>query len=241
MAKRGKISKRIPPREVDERPIKWRKYPYLFLIVCEDQRTEPYYFENFRKQFPKETVFLRPVGTGRSSKGVVEQTIVERNKLYAESRKTVDEVWAVFDKDDADKTTGNTQRFVEAFEIADKENIQVAYSNEVFELWLLLHFIDVGSEKPIPRTDIYAKLEENIIKNSLHSTFVYEHGNTNIIDIVLMSGNETKAIERADRLNSEHESKGYQPIDANPNTKVNVLVKRLKELIDWYSYNDLKL
>jgi len=235
MAKRGKISKRIPSREVDERPVKWRKYPYLFLIVCEDQKTEPYYFEKFKEKFPKETVFLRPVGTGRSSKGVVEQTVVERNKLYEASRKTVDEVWAVFDKDDADKTTGNTQRFIEAFQIAEAQKIHVAYSNEVFELWLLLHFANVSSEKPIPRADIYSKLEENIIKIPAHSTFVYEHGNTDVIDIVLISGNETKAIERADRLNSEHASKGYQPINANPNTRVNVLVKRLRELIDWYS------
>jgi len=160
MAKKGKISQHIPSRDVDERPIKWKRYHHLFLIVCEDQKTEPYYFEKFKEKFPKETVFIRPVGTGRSSKGVVEQTVIERNKLYEESHKTVDEVWAVFDTDDAEKTTGNTQRFVEAFEIADKENIRIAYSNEVFELWLLLHFADVSSEKPIPRADIYANLEK---------------------------------------------------------------------------------
>ena len=107
MAKKGKISKHIPSQDIDVRPIKWKRYYHLFLIVCEDQKTEPYYFEKFKEKFPKETVFIRPVCTGRSSKGVVEQTVIERNKLYEESHKTVDEVWAVFDKDDADKTTGN--------------------------------------------------------------------------------------------------------------------------------------
>ena len=72
MATRGKISKSISLREVDERPMKWRKYPHLFLVVCEDESTKPYYFEKFKEEFekiyPEETVFLRSVGTGRNSK-----------------------------------------------------------------------------------------------------------------------------------------------------------------------------
>jgi len=227
-------------REVDERPIKWRKYPHLFLVVCEDESTEPCYFEKFKEEFekiyPEETVFLRSVGTGRNSKGVVEQAIVKKNELLAESNKTVDEVWAVFDKDDLDHSEGNKKRFVEAFEIAEKEKIQVPYSNEVFELWLLLHFTNVSSESPISRVDIYAKLEESIKKNPAYNAFVYEHGNTNIVDIVFKLGNEAKAIERANKLNFEHNSKNNLPIDANPNTKVNDLVKRLRELLDYYSY-----
>ncbi len=240
MGKRGKISKPIPSREIDERPIKWRKYPHLFLIVCEDESTEPYYFEKikdeFEKIYPNETVFLHPVGTGHNSKGVVEQAIVKKTDLSEKSNRTVDEIWAVFDKDDLDQSEGNRRRFVEAFEIAEKENIQIAYSNEVFELWLLLHFTNVSSENPIPRAVVYAKLEENIKKNPTYNAFVYEHGNKNIVDIVLKLGNEKQAIERADRLNSEHNAKGSQPIDTNPNTKVNALVKRLRELLDYYSY-----
>ena len=235
MAKRGKIIKRTPSREIDERPIKWRKYAHLFLIVCEDEKTEKYYFDTFKNFFPAETLFLRTVGTGKSSKGVVEQSVIERNGLYEESNKKIDEVWAVFDKDDADKTKGNKQRFIEAFEIANKEQINVAYSNEVFELWLLLHFSDVSSEMPIPRADIYTNLEKNIKRIPKHNSFAYKHGNKDIIDIVLISGNENQAIVRADRLNFEHKSKKNQPIDANPNTRVNVLVKKLRELIDWYS------
>jgi len=236
MGKRGKISKPHKIKDIDERPVKLRKYLRFFLIVCEDQKTEPYYFEKFKEKFPKETIFLRPVGTGRSSKGVVEQSVIEREKLFEETHKTIDEVWAVFDKDDADKKAGNRQRFIEAFEIAEKEKIQIAYSNEVFELWLLLHFTNVSSEEPIPRTDIYAKLEVNIQKIPFYDTFVYKHGNKDIIDIVLKSGNETQAMDRAERLNFAHNLKNNQPIDANPNTKVHVLVKRLRELIDWYSY-----
>ena len=240
MAKRGKIKKNVPLREVDKRPTRRRKYSHLFLIVCEDESTEPYYFgkfkEEFEKIYPNKTVFLHTVGTGKNSKGVVEQAVDKRKELLTEENKAVDEVWAVFDKDDLDQSEGNKKRFAEAFEIAEKEKIQIAYSNEAFELWLLLHFSDVNAEKPIPRADIYTKLEKSIKKNPAHSTFTYEHGNKNVVDIVWKVGNEVKAIDRANKLNFEHNLKNNQPIDANPNTKVNDLVKRLRELLEYYSW-----
>ena len=206
----------------------------MFLIVCEDGNTEPYYFETFKKYIPEETIFLRAVGTGRSSKGVVEQAITEREKLAEEANKNVDEVWVVFDKDDAEKAHANKLRFIKAFEIAQEEEIKVAYSNEVFELWLLLHFIDVSSEKPIPRADIYLNLEAAIKSFDSHKLFIYEHGKTEVIDVLMKLGNEEEAIERADKLMIAQEAK--QPIDANPSTHVHILVKRLRELIEWYSY-----
>ena len=41
--------------------------------------------------------------------------------------------WVVFDKDDY-------QDFDEAIEFAKKNGFEVAYSNQAFELWFLLHF-----------------------------------------------------------------------------------------------------
>lgn len=235
MARRGTVSKQAL-KDRDTRPIRWRRYPYLFLIVCEDEKTEPYYFGQFIKLFPEETVFLRTVGTGRSSKGVVEQSVIERAKLLVEANKDVDEVWAVFDKDDAEKSAGNTLRFSEAFKLAQDEKIKVAYSNEVFELWILLHFANVSSENPIPRTEIYTRIETVIKAIPAHNAFVYEHGNVEVVDVLVKSGNEQNAIECATKLFEEHKAKGHQPIEANPSTTIHILVKRLRELIEWYSY-----
>ncbi|UKJ07046.1 RloB family protein [Solitalea lacus] len=234
MAKRGVLNK-TKLKEREKRPIRWRKYPHLFLIVCEDGNTEPTYFRTFEKHIPEETIFLRAVGTGRSAKGVVEQAILERAKLAEEANKNVDEVWVVFDKDDAEKVPANTLRFVDAFKIAQEEKMRVAYSNEVFELWLLLHFSDVSSAKPIPRADIYLSLETAIKSFESHKLFVYEHGKAEIIDALIELGSETKAIERAEKLLAEQKSK--LPIEANPSTTTHILVKRLRDLIDWYSYS----
>ncbi|GAB1414639.1 hypothetical protein MASR2M117_00450 [Paludibacter sp.] len=235
MARRGTIGKQVI-KEKDERPVRLRKYPYLFLIVCEDEKTGPYYFKKFIELFPEETVFLRTVGTGKSSKGVVEQSIIEKNNLYVEANKDVDEVWTVFDKDDAEISPGNTLRFSEAFQLAQEERIKVAYSNEVFELWVLLHFVSVDAETPITRYEIYTLIEETINKIPAFTEFVYEHGNVTVIDILLSNGNEQKAIKRAIKLLEKYREKENLPIDANPSTTVLILVERLRELIDWYSY-----
>jgi hypothetical protein len=240
MASRGKVIQSAT-RDTEDRKTRWRRYPHLFLIVCEDESTEPYYFSKFKDEFekiyPRETVFLRPVGTGRNSKGVVEQAVIMRKKLLYESNKKVDEVWAVFDKDDLDQSAGNKKRFEDAFEIAQNENISIAYSNEAFELWLLLHFVDVDVNTPIFRYEIYSKLEEVINKGRSDGTkFIYNHGETQIIDLVVKSGNESKATLRAESLDNTFFQKGIKPIDANPNTKFFLLVRRLRELLEWYSY-----
>ena len=52
MAKKGKL-KKFQAVEKEERPIRFRRYQYLFLIVCEDENTEPTYFENFKIKIPE--------------------------------------------------------------------------------------------------------------------------------------------------------------------------------------------
>lgn len=231
MAKRGAISRKST-KDKDKRPVRWRRYPHLFLIVCEDEKTEPYYFKQFIGLFPEDTVFLRAVGTGSSSLGVVQRSEVEKNLLAFEANKHVDEVWVVFDKDDAEKSSGNTERFEQAFKKAKELNHKVAYSNEVFELWLLLHLKAVDANKELPREEIYLQLDRS--GKSLDSNFAYIHGNTNIVDLIARYGNENNAIERAAAILRLKE--GIHPIKANPSTTVHILVKKLRELIQYYSF-----
>jgi hypothetical protein len=51
MAKRGSL-KKFAKKEAKERPVRFRRYKYLFLIVCEDQKTEPAYFEEYVAKIP---------------------------------------------------------------------------------------------------------------------------------------------------------------------------------------------
>jgi hypothetical protein len=237
MAKKGKI-RHSKGHQTEERPIRSRIYKQFFLIVCEDEATEPAYFEQFQRELDKlatETMFLKRVGTGKDPKGVVEQAILEKARLKLESYKEVDFVWVVFDKDDADQNLTKQMRFEQAFQLAEKEQIQIAYSNEVFELWLLLHLKDVSVDEPIPRKKIYELLEQSIRSASVkYEHFNYEHGNPNVIAVIAHIGQEAHAIQKAENLLKYQQSK--PPIERNPSTTVHLLVKTLRDWIRYYQY-----
>ncbi|HAH55344.1 MAG TPA: abortive phage resistance protein [Flavobacterium sp.] len=238
MAKKGKLGKKAT-KETIERPKRVKRYEYFFLIVCEDQKTEPEYFQQFVDLFPDGTLYLRPVGTGLSPLGVVNRAIIEKAELEAEYKKEFgiyDAVWVVFDKDDADLNDTTKRNFDEAFKIAQQNKFQIAYSNEAFELWFLLHLEEVPAHSPIPRSDIYIRLEELIRQNPSESNFVYDHyhtKNTKIVQKINQFGNEFKAIERAEILLQEQN--GVPPIQANPSTKVHLLVQELRKWIQYFS------
>lgn len=104
-----------------------------FLIVCEGSKTEPNYFRAFPIP-PDSVVDVR--GIGENTKSLVERALELRS-----AEGPYDQVWCVFDRD-----SFPVQNFNEALELARKNEIQVAYSNEAFELWYILHFfyLDTG-------------------------------------------------------------------------------------------------
>lgn len=235
MAKRGKIKSKAEEEE-KERPVRFRKYEYLFLIVCEDEQTEPAYFGTYKRRIPPETLYLETVGAGRDPKRVVEFAVKEKEILARKAKKEVDEIWVVFDKDDADKNATTRQNFADAFSIAAKNRFETAYSNEVFELWFLLHFTDVDEKTPLTRAEIYQALKEIFQKIPGYESYEYDQykPNERTIEIVLNAGDGNAAAAKAEKLLEYHGENA--PIDANPSTKVHLLVQRLSEWIDYYSW-----
>lgn len=239
MAKRGKVRKNQATKDELVRPVRSRKYEEYVLIVCEDQSTEPAYFDDFKKEFenllPSRTVYVKAVGTGRNSLGVVKQAIAERIRLQEEAGREVSRVWAVFDKDDLDLSEGNRNNFEEAFRLAEAEHIRIAWSNECFELWLLLHLNDVEAGVPIPRKELYARIEEAINRGlATGQEFTYDHGDKSVVEIIKKVGNEPLACERAKRLEKYRLEHKIPVIDANPSTRMFDLVELLRDLLAWY-------
>lgn len=235
MARKGKLKLKTKKEKVT-RPLRLKQYQYLFLIVCEDQKTEPSYFGEFQKQIPQDTLYLKPVGTGLDPLGVVKKAIQEKQDLEELAKREVDCVWVVFDKDDADENNTKTQKFTEALKIAKKHSFKVAYSNEVFELWLLIHFIDVDENKPLPRKEVYDLLRTEFKKVPGYASYTYDHykPDPKTIEIVLKAGDQDKAKSRAESLLAHHSKKA--PIDANPSTRVHLLRGEIQEWIEYFSF-----
>jgi len=99
-----------------------------FLIFCEGE-TEVGYFNSFRKK--------AKLVKGGNAIQRVENAISEKNKK--QNINPIDHYWIVFDKDDA-----TDQEFINAIHLAEKNGINVAWSNQAFELWIILHFTWLG-------------------------------------------------------------------------------------------------
>ena len=196
--------------------------PGNYLIVTEDTETEVNYFKNikriiessFNNNIIVEKIELDVQGTARSTKVLVNEAIKKR------SLKAYSEVWVVFDKDD-------NQDFDEAISLAKREGLNVAWSNECFELWLLLHFQDLKSA--IGRNDYYSKLTTHF-KNKNINDGKYNKNINNIFDIT--SEYVAAAIKRSNALMEDHKKSNIiSETKMNPGTKVQDLVSELIQYI----------
>ncbi len=97
------------------------------LIVCEGENTEPSYF----KQFRLSSATIKPIGEGYNTISLVNRA------LHIAKQGSYDQVWCVFDKDDFPDDDFNN-----AILIAEANDFGVAYSNQAFEYWIILHFDD---------------------------------------------------------------------------------------------------
>jgi len=172
-----------------------------FLIVCEGEATEPEYFEGFRIK----SVIVR--GLGCNTESLVDQAIKLKNNKYPGR----DQYWCVFDRD-----SFPAQSFNNALAKARQSGFQVAYSNEAFELWYLLHFdyLTSGLARRLYSEKLEGHLKHKYQKNS---ESMYEE---------LFNKQET-AIKNATTLLESYGS-AHNPEKDNPCTTVHLLVKELR-------------
>lgn len=196
--------------------------PGNYLIVTEGIETEVNYFTNikkiieslFRSNIIVDKVSLEIEGKGRSTMVLVNEALKMR------SLRSYSEVWVVFDKD-------NNKDFDEAIAFAKSKGLNVAWSNECFELWLLLHFQNLNSA--ISRDDYSSKLSEHFKKKNINNG-VYDKNIKEIFDIT--SSFVYTAIERSTRLVKENiQNEIFSPTKMNPCTTVQDLVEQLIQYI----------
>ena len=196
------------PRLIDR--VAERRY---FLIVTEGEKTEPNYFKGLIDELPDHLVEVEILGRGADTISVVQAAIKRREQAEQQRLKPpFDEVWAVFDKDDFP-----AKKFNEAVQLAENKQVKVAYSNEAFELWYVLHFEFLNSA--VNR----AKYIETL-KRVLGS---YKKNQTGIYRLLKEKGNEAQAIKWAKKLYKELNV--GNPAVENPTTLVYDLVERLNK------------
>lgn len=179
-----------------------------FLIVCEGEKTEPNYFKNFR--VPLDVVVDIQAGAGTHT-SVVRKAI----STIKDTRGEYDQVWCVFDRD---KNGRNSKSFTDALQLAEENGISVAYTNDAFELWYLLHFN--YHDTAMPRTEYVTKLNRLI------------DGGYKKNDVDIFQKLEDKmevAARNAQRLLTQYEPS--RPENDDPSTTVHLLVEQLRSFM----------
>lgn len=184
------------------------KPPQSILIVCEGEKTEPNYFRSFKLS----SAVVRVEGYGANTKSLVKKAVDIRKRARIDDE-IFDQVWCVFDKD-----SFSLQNFNAAFDLAKRNNIRIAYSNEAFELWYLLHFNYYDSA--ISR-DAYKKKLSKLLNHP------YKKNSRSMYKELLCK--QEAALTNAPRL-----IKTYNPVDPgrdNPSTTVHKLVEELNKYL----------
>ena len=183
-----------------ERPVAVLTEKPSILIVCEGENTEPSYFNQFRITSAK----VKSVGEGYNTVSLVNRA------LTLSQQGNYDQVWCVFDKDDF-----NDNDFNSAIQIAIANNFVVAYSNQSFEYWLILHFND--HQGGGMHRDIY---NDKINEHLKPFNVTYDGNGTKLIEedfFELLDGVDDKTKKKRVELAIDRAERNYNHFDhTNP-------------------------
>jgi|WetSurMetagenome_2_1015567.scaffolds.fasta_scaffold161785_2 hypothetical protein len=196
---RGYVDRRVAVR--DPRP--------RILILSSGERTELNYFNEF--PLDRDRVTPRTESINASPGDLVREAEVFRRRTgHTRPR---DQVWCVFDRDEF-----TAEEYNEAVQGAAGRGLRVAYSNEAFELWYLLHFDYVDAA--ISRADLCEKLSVRL------GRLYRKNGATMYVDL---RDRQARAIANAERLLAQYD--GRNPAAENPSTTVHLLVQALNRFL----------
>lgn len=203
------------------RSIDTREIAVRFLIISEDTKSSTDYFKALIKEvqaacsgsevvpIAKDSVVQ---GYGMSTTRLLE----EAKSIRAKRQIPFDRCWLVFDKDDFSD-------FNRAIREATDAGFDVAWSNESFELWYLLHFRYHNTASS--RSKCTKALEAEIQK--CKPSFRYDKGSSSMHSILAEHGNQEQAIKNAERLRNNYQDTDYS--SHNPCTHVDRLIREITD------------
>ncbi len=186
-----------------------KKISKRVLIACEDTKSSKFYFTKMIKDYGLrgQVVFAKHIGTNPMK-------VLEAIKVHLSDDSNFDEKWIVIDKDNYSKSEFNG-----TIESARALNINVAYANEAYELWILLHFKDQKAH--INRFQLNKELKV-LVDYKKNNEFIYE----------IIKSKQNEAIKRSKNLMKYFiDINGCsKPFNDNPSNTIYRLVESLENL-----------
>lgn len=149
-----------------------------FIIFCEDEHHERLYFQSFEERVAN--LKINAIPNLRSKKLNLNATIhICRTKdligfedgAYKILDGVTQHLWCVYDRDVehqdfAQVPPQNNIDFDTSIIAAQNSGLKIAWSNDVFEMWLLLHFEQIPTGTMLNRSYVYDRLT-HLFKNEL--------------------------------------------------------------------------
>lgn len=199
-SKEPKLKRRRPFREEKE----------TFLIFCEGENTEPYYFNAFKLK----TATIKPISIRNNNALLFVKNAIKQKARHG----SFDNYWIVFDKDN--NTNAN---FNAAITEAEGKGFKVAYSNASFEYWYLCHFTHTSAchKQNELETALSKHLKQKYSKDVKFAAKLYE----------LLLDKQATAIGNAEKIIKQL-ADNSNPALACSSTTVHLLVKELNKHLD---------
>ncbi len=209
------------------------------IIACEDEASAPAYFKALvaqlresRKITPDSFVIAKHTNTHPT--GILEDLVNHKCKFSGKTYKDFRHRWIIIDRDNERVNGGghSAEDFNSTLTQAERLKVEVAYSNDAFELWYLLHFHYVDSA--IARDELLTKVIEKLKAQNaskfaeLDKDTIKQADFTKLIFEELQALQET-AMKNAEKLFTFHGST-HNPESDNPSTTVYKLVELLNSL-----------
>jgi hypothetical protein len=210
------------------------------IIACEDSVSSPTYFTMIidrlikEKKITQNSIVLVPHDGTTHPTGVLNNLKTYNKNKFGKIYKNFDHKWIVIDRDSPRVNGGGhtAEDFNNAIINAQKSKINVAYANDSFELWYLMHF--EYRTTAISRDEIIVRVIEKLKEIEPHKFANLTRENikqanyTKLIFETLLPL-QSMAIENAKKL-LESYGETLEPQKDNPSTTIHQLVLLLNEI-----------
>ena len=190
-----------------------------YLIVTDTEETEKNYFEGLRDSIPKELKNRLVIKVEKEDTVSLVEKALELRSVEPQLRKA----WIVFDRDEV-------KDFDKIIQKAEKNGVNVGWSNPCFEIWLHAYF---GKMPVVQKTTKSVGCCENFSKEFRKITNQeYSKNDREIYQKLIKYGDEKKAIEIAKKSYAAYsQNKNNKPSAMCPACTVYLLVEEIKSKV----------
>jgi len=188
-----------------------RKLQSLIVIFTEGV-TEKIYFKKLNQKY-KRKIKIEPIHDGNQGLNAIHEarkSINNPKELKFKGSK-IEKVYIIFDKDDL-----SLKNLIDAKREADRLGYKIGFSNETFELWILLHFQLVNTKHG--RSKLKREISKQINREYDDKAKTDDQLISSFVDSVKI------ALKNADKFSNEIS------FDKNPYTNVGWIIKEIYEL-----------